>query len=325
MRPKPYRPPFTITSAILDQFAAILMLVGKYEGLSLPPPQPKLRKKNRIQTVQSTLAIEGNSLSEEQVTAILEEKRVVGPKRDILEVENALRVYAESAAFVAADERHLLRAHKKLMQGLLPDAGRYRTGGVGIIEGSKIRHVAPPAKQVPRLIAELLSFLKADHETHLLLKASIFHYEFEFIHPFADGNGRMGRLWQHVLLRTFHPIFDHLPFESLIRKNQAAYYAALREADRAGDSTPFIEFSLRMIALSLSEFFEQLRPAPLTNEARLERARAHFRKSEFARKEYTALFKSISDPTASRDLAHGVAQGQLVRIGEKARARYRFR
>ncbi len=325
MPPKSYRPPFTITSAILDQVAAILMLVGKYEGLSSPAPQPQLRRKNRIQTVQSTLSIEGNSLSEEQVTAILEEKRVIGPKRDVLEVQNALRVYAESSSFVPADERHLLSAHKKLMRGLIPDAGRYRKGSVGIIEGSKIAHVAPQAKQVQRLMSELFAFLRADRETHPLLKASIFHYEFEFIHPFADGNGRMGRLWQHVLLRAFHPIFEHLPFESLIKENQATYYASLRAADRAGNSTPFIEFSLRMIALSMGEFFEQLKPAPVTNEGRLERARSHFQKSAFARKTYSALFKNISAPTASRDLALGVEQGLLVRVGQKALARYRFR
>jgi Fic family protein len=319
-----YRPPFEVTAAALTSCVEITRLVGRYEGLLSPKAQPKLRRKNRIRTVLGSVAIEGNSLSEDQVTALLEQKRVAGPRREILEVQNAIAAYDRARRLDPRKEKDLLAAHRILTRGLVPDAGRYRSQGVGVLQGTRVAHVAPPARQVPRLVGQLLEFLRTASD-HPLVKSAVVHYELEFIHPFSDGNGRIGRLWQHVVLVQWHDIFDHLPIESVVRARQAEYYRVLGACDQAGSSSRFVEFSLSTIHTALADFLRDLRPEPATASSRLETARAALGRREFSRKDYLALFKALSTATASRDLKQGVTDRLLSTRGERALARYRFR
>jgi Fic family protein len=322
---RPYRPPFTFTGRIVEAIGEIMRLAGHYEGVPGRAPQPRLRRENRIRTVRASLAIEGNRLDEEQVTAILEGRRVAGSAREVREVRNAIAAYEQAARFDPAREADLLAAHRVLMDGLVDDAGRLRTKGVGVVQGSRVAHVAPPAKRVPILVADLLAWMKRDRDTHPLVKSAAVHYEIEFIHPFTDGNGRVGRLWQHVALLRFHRVFEHVPVETVIHAKQTEYYRVLAACDRAGDSTAFVEFSLDATRQALASFLDELRPERSTAATRLEAARAAFGKREFSRKEYLARVKGVSTATASRDLQEGVVDGILLRTGTKAVARYRFR
>lgn len=317
-------PPFQITAEIFTLATEIARLLGRYEGLLSPKPEPRLRRQNQIRTIQGSLAIEGNTLSIEQVTALLDHKRVAGSPRELREVQNAIRAYELAPELKPDSRRDLLRAHAVLMDGLLPSPGRYRTTNVGIIKGTKVGHVAPKPEMVPTLMNDLLAFLRTDRKTPSLIKACVFHYELEFIHPFMDGNGRMGRLWQHVILLRESSAFAYLPVESLIKERQDAYYAALATSDREGESTGFIAFMLIALHDALAEFLTQVRGTPLTCDMRLQIASDHFHKDAFARKDYLKLFKTLSSATASRDLQLGVDEGRLVRDGDKAQARYRF-
>ena len=206
----------------------------------------KLRKANRIRTIQGSLAIEGNTLSTEQITAILNGKTVIAPPKEVQEVRNAIKAYEAFQQWQPSQEKDLLQAHQILMTGLIDEVGQYRHGGVGVMSGDRVVHMAPPANQINRLMADLLNWLN-DSDIHPLIQSSVFHYEFEFIHPFADGNGRMGRLWQTLILSRWNPIFANIPVESLIYQNQKAYYEALQASTDRTDSAPFIEFILHMI------------------------------------------------------------------------------
>jgi Fic family protein len=299
--------------------------VGHIEGLPSAVPQPKLRRRNRIRTVHATLAIEDAGTDEGGVTALLDGKRVLGVRSEVREVLNAIAAYERVPALDPARVPDLRAAHALLMAGLIPDAGRFRRGGVGVVRGSRIAHVAPPASQVERLVAELLGYVTRDRETHLLLKAAVVHYELEFIHPFMDGNGRLGRLWQHRILLDVHPVFEHVPVESVVHARQEAYYAALGASDRAGDATPFLAFALDATRDALEELVAELRPGTITSSDRLEQARQAFAQREFSRADYARLFPALSMPTASRDLRAGVDARMLHRKGDKATARYRFR
>ncbi|WOD39217.1 Fic family protein [Nodosilinea sp. E11] len=246
-----YQPPFEITSTIVNQVSAIAGLVERLDGSPLTT-SPQLRKQNRIRTIQGTLAIEGNSLTLDQVTAILNGQRVLGHPREISEVQGAIRAYEALPTWAPTSRQDLLQAHRLLMADILTNPGKLRPGGVGIYKGTQVSHVAPPAKLVPQLIGDLLDWLAAtDH--HPLITSSVFHYELEFIHPFVDGNGRMGRLWQTLILGQWHNLFYLLPIESLIKDQQDRYYQALEEADRAAASTGFIEFMLDIIRTALSQ------------------------------------------------------------------------
>lgn len=320
-----HRPPFVLTPEILRTCLEISRLIGKYEGLLSPAPQPHLRRQNRIKTIQGSLAIEGNTLSIAQITAVFENKRVIGDRREILEVRNAIDVYERAAGFNWTAQRDLLVAHGILMKELINDAGQWRSTNVGILKGSKVSHVAPKANRVPELMANLFTFLKSDQEIHDFVKACVFHYELEFIHPFTDGNGRIGRLWQHVILLNNHRLFEFIPIESIIRRHQIEYYRALEISDKKGSSTAFIEFSLRTILIAFEEFFEELRPEPLTSRRRLEMAREHFGSAKFARKDYILFFKTMSTATASRDLSEGVERKFLKKTGTKSLAKYEFK
>jgi Fic family protein len=239
-------PLYTITPEILNRVAAISETIGRLTVLTDHARDLRLRRINRVRTIRGSLAIEGNTLTESQITAILEGKRVIAPPREVQEVKNALAAYDRFDTWMPKAERDLLEAHRILMSGLIGEAGMYRRGGVGVMAGQEVIHLAPPADRVPQLMTDLFSWLAAT-DAHPLIASSVFHYEFEFIHPFTDGNGRMGRLWQSLILARWNPLFADIPVESLIFEHQAEYYQALQESTRQTDSAPFITFMLRMI------------------------------------------------------------------------------
>ena len=241
-----YGPPYTLTPAILILVAEISEIIGRYNLLAEQNPAPRLRRENRIRTIHASLAIENNTLTLEQVTAVIEGKRVLGHPREIQEVRNAFATYEALDTWNPGTEEDLLAAHDLLMRGLVDETGRYRSGGVGIFQGKQLVHMPPPADRVPTLMADLLGWLKETTE-HPLVSSCVFHYEFEFIHPFSDGNGRMGRLWQTLILRTWKPLFTYLPVETVIHDRQAEYYRVLAGADQRADATSFIEFMLRAL------------------------------------------------------------------------------
>lgn len=293
------KPPYEITSIILKLITSISEKIGAVNAKYLIKTNPTLRKQNQIKTIHSSLSIKGNTLTKEQITAIIENKRVIGPEKDIIEVLNALDVYKNINTLKPYKEKDFLNAHKLLLQKLIEKPGKYRTQGVEIVKGSKIEHIAPPFEKVPYLTKDLFEYLKDKSELSLI-KSCVFHYEIEFIHPFLDGNGRMGRLWQTLILMQDYPIFEFLPFETLISKNQEAYYKALSESDKEGKSTKFIEYMLKIIDSSLSELLENA-SKKLSDEDRISIYLEQYN-GEFTRKDYMNYFKDISSATASRDL-----------------------
>lgn len=247
-----YIPPFHMTDKITNLVAAISEQIGRITVLSHGNLNPHLRKENRIKTIHSSLAIEHNSLSLEQVTAILDGKRILGNPNEIQEVKNAYEAYEMMLTLNPYSISDLLSAHQKMMAGLIPENGRFRNGGVGVFDGDIVVHMAPPAWLVPGQIQALFDWYQAS-EMHPLIRSAIFHYEFEFIHPFADGNGRIGRMWHSLLLGSWNEIFYWLPIEELIRSRQQAYYNALGKSDQAADSSTFVEFLLEIILDTLKE------------------------------------------------------------------------
>lgn len=247
-----YKPPFHTTDRITNLVAAISEQIGRIKVLSHSNLNPHLRKENRIRTIHSSLAIEQNSLSLEQVTAIVDGKRVLGNPNEIREVRNAYDTYNMMLSLDPYAVKDLLKAHRMMMEGLIPENGRFRSGGVGVFAGDVVVHMAPPARLVPGEIQDLFEWYKTS-EMHPLIRSSIFHYEFEFIHPFADGNGRMGRMWHSLLLGKWNEIFYWLPIEELIRSRQQEYYNALGASNRESDSSVFVELMLEIILDTLRE------------------------------------------------------------------------
>lgn len=250
-----YKPPFEITSKIIELISNISEKIGEINYLQNNPYHIKLRKENRIKTIHSSLAIENNSLSLKQITAIIEGKHVLGNPNEIKEVKNSIQAYDLLLSLNPYNEKDLLKAHKLMMQDLVKRNGKYRTDGVGIFDGAKVVHLAPPADRVPELMFDLFKWLK-ESDVHPLIKSCVFHYEFEFIHPFQDGNGRIGRLWQTVILKEWKEIFAWLPVETLIKENQKEYYNVLGTSDSEANSTKFIEFMLSLILNTIEEIIE---------------------------------------------------------------------
>ncbi len=250
-----YAPPFEITSKIIELISKISEKLGEIISIQNNPLHIQLRKENRIKTIHSSLAIENNSLTLEQITAIINGKRVLGNPNEIKEVKNSIQAYDLLLSLNPYDENDLLKAHKLMMQDLVSNSGKYRVDGVGIFDGEKVVHVAPQAKRVPELMANLFEWLKTS-DIHPLIKSCVFHYEFEFIHPFQDGNGRLGRLWQTVILKEWKEIFAWLPVETLIKENQKEYYNALGVSDSVANSTKFIEFMLSTILNTIEEIIQ---------------------------------------------------------------------
>lgn len=319
-----YSPPFRITPRGLRLAAEVERLLGQVDLSTLVRQEPMLRRQNRVRSVKDSLAIEGNSLSLDQATAVFDKRRVVGPKNEIIEIQNAIAAYAAASRWRSTREKDFKSAHALMMANLVASAGKYRAGAIGIMKGDRVSHVAPPAKQLPILMANLFRFAAKSRDIHPLFLAAVMHYEIEFIHPFEDGNGRMGRLWQHLVLREYHPFFETVPFESVIKAKQKQYYKVLETCDRKGDATEFVEFTIETTAIALKETMFVTPHRRSTISERLSYARTVLGKN-FSRKEYNLLFADISLPTASRDLAEGIRQKLLTSKGEKNQTRYRFK
>ena len=247
-----YLPPFTVSAEAINLIAEISGQIERYAIRLEQEDGLRLRKANRIKTIHSSLAIEGNTLSEDEVRDIIDGKNVAAPIKEIQEVKNAIKTYEMYPSLDAFNEKDLLKAHGVMMQALVDDAGHYRHGGVGVFGEKGLVHLAPPADRVPMLMDDLFAWLKSSKD-HLLIRSCVFHYEFEFIHPFIDGNGRTGRLWQSLILGKLHPLFEHLPVENMIYANQQAYYDAITASTKAGQSGPFIDFMLNEIYKTLKE------------------------------------------------------------------------
>ena len=247
-----YIPPFTISTEAINLIAKISAQIERYAIRMEQEDALKLRKANRVKTIHSSLAIEGNTLSEEEVRDIINGKNVVAPIKQIQEVKNAIAAYELYSQLDAFKEKDLLKAHGVMMSSLVDNPGKYRTQGVGVFSEHGLVHMAPPAERVPALMSELFGWLKKADD-HLLVRSCVFHYEFEFIHPFIDGNGRIGRLWQSLILGKLHPIFEHLPVENMVYSNQQNYYDAITQSSNIGNSGPFIDFMLGEIYKTLRE------------------------------------------------------------------------
>lgn len=309
------------TPQIINLSTDIGRLLGVVDATHLRRPQTELRKKNKVKTIRASLAIEGNTLSEEQITAIIDHKRVIGPSKDIKEVENAIRAYDNLPNFDAFSKESYLEAHRLLMSGLVDMPGQFRTGSVGVIQGDRIAHLAPPGWNVDNLMTNLFRYLK-EGEDNLIIKSCVFHYEMEFIHPFMDGNGRMGRLWQTVILMKANPVFEYLPIEQEIKKSQEEYYNVLSQCDKEGLSTKFVEYLLGKIRLSLTELVDTPKEN-FTDMDRLNYFLDQTDRGDFTRKDYLKMFPKISTATATRDLRKGVEEGILIREGNDRVAKYK--
>ena len=317
------KPPYQITDTILQLIASIYEKIGEINAIHLQKPPATLRKTNRIKTIQSSLELEGNTLSEEQVTDILNNKRILAPQKDILEVKNAITLYDRLNGFRPNSLSSFLKAHKILMDGLVDAPGKIRSSAVGIVKGSKIAHIAPPGGMVKPLLNNLFDYLKHGKDLPLI-KSCVFHYELEFIHPFVDGNGRMGRFWQTVVLKEQYPVFEFLPIEIVIKNRQDEYYSALSISDKSGHSTPFIEFMLAVVDQSL-EVLLLNKNVSLTVLDRIILFKTVAGNSSFTRKDYLRNYKEISEATASRDLKEGVQRNILEKSGDKRLAVYKFK
>lgn len=249
-----YTPPYQITDALLALSAEIAAMVKEITIRSNLSTQPQLHRANRIRSIHSSLAIEHNSLTLDQVTALLNGKRVLAPQQEVLEVQNAFRAYDLLPMLDPYSIDDLLKAHRVMMEGLVAGAGAFRNQGVGVYSGGQLIHAGTPAQYVPETMQQLFEWLRST-QAHPLISSSVFHYEFEFIHPFSDGNGRTGRLWQTLILQKWEPVFAYLPVESMILAHQTDYYVALNAANTQGSATVFIEFMLEMILEALKNVY----------------------------------------------------------------------
>ena len=312
-------PPFTITSKIVNLIAKISEQVGGLNA-SLLNSSPQLRKQNRIKTIAGTLAIEGNQLTEEQITAIIEGQRVLGSARELAEVAGAISAYDALPELQPHKINDLLKAHNLMMSGILLDAGKFRNKAVGIHKGNKVHHIAPPAHQVSGLMADLVNWLKKSQD-HPLITSSVFHYEFEFIHPFTDGNGRLGRLWQTLILSKWHPLFLALPLESIIKDNQQKYYQALEQADKEGNSVAFIDFMLLTISETLEKNTQKNAPINAPINASINPTKTPDAVLMLIKNNPKITRKQIADTlqkdlrTIGRSIASLQQMGKLKRIG----------
>ena len=313
-----YEPPFKITSQIIDLISQISEAVGEINSLENSPRHLELRKENRIKTIHSSLAIENNSLSLEQITAIIEGKRVLGSPNEIQEVNNALQAYELLLTLNPYEEKDLLKAHKLMMADLVERNGKYRKDGVGIFDGNQVVHLAPPADRVPFLMSDLFEWLK-NSDVHPLIKSCVFHYEFEFIHPFQDGNGRMGRLWQTVILKEWKSVFAWLPIETLIKENQVEYYNALNSSDSDANSTNFTVFMLQTILRTIKEIIETEKKITLkitvkitANQKKILEA---IKQNPFVTQEELSSIVGIAKLNINKNMKKLQEQGIIERVG----------
>lgn len=322
MPEKTYIPPYTVTDTIIYLVAEISEQVGVVTVKNKTISNPQLRRENRIRSIHSSLAIENNSLSLEQVTNIINDKRILGDPGEIREVKNAYDVYNLLLTFDPYSANDILKAHGILMAGLTKEAGHFRSGGVGVFAGERLVHMAPPANILPKLVSDLMHWLKTS-DAHPLIKSCVFHYEFEFIHPFSDGNGRMGRMWQTLLLSRWKSVFTWLPVETLIRERQQEYYNVLVLADQAANSAVFIEFMLRVIRDALDEL---LQTEQVTEQVK--RLMAALGEETLSAKELLARLGLKHRPTFSNNYLHPALKLGLVEMTtpdkpNNSRQRYR--
>ena len=309
------KPPFEITNQIIDYVAEIAELVGKLTSTNQLSANPTLRRSNRIRTIHGSLAIEQNTLSLEQVTAVLNGKHVLAPPKHIAEVKNAYEVYERLDELNPYSVEDLLTAHRIMTQGLVNEAGMFRTRPVGIVDNEgHILHFGTLPQYVPDLVMELLDWVEKS-DVHILIRSCVFHYELELIHPFADGNGRIGRLWHTLLLSKWNPVFAWLPVESIIHDRQQEYYKAINASNEAGESTVFIEFMLSAIKASL---IEAIRTSDEMSDEKMDKATLRWNKIEAYLKSHDYIMNAdvrklcgVSAATANRILAALVAKNQL--------------
>ena len=313
------KPPFEITTSILDKMAEIAELVGQVNAVSGLTANPMLRRTNRIRTIYSSLAIEQNTLSLEQVTAVLNGKRIIAPPKDIAEVKNAYAIYDMMESLNPYSVDDLLDAHGVMTKGLTEESGCFRSGPVGVVDKQgNILHFGTLPAYAPGLTMELLDWIR-DSDIHMLIKSCVFHYELEVIHPFADGNGRIGRLWHTLLLTRWKPLFAWLPVESIIHDRQDEYYAAINRSNCEGESTAFIEFMLSAIKEALTEAVQTSDAAETmnTDELRWYKIERFLKKNDAITNADVRQLFQVSSATANRILAKLTDEGMLqkIRIG----------
>lgn len=311
-------PPFDITNKMLSDIVAIGELVGRVSVDDRLPLNPMLRRQNRIRTVFSSLAIEQNSLSIEQVTAVLSGKHVIAPPKDIAEIKNAYEIYEHMDSLDPYSVDALLAAHEVMTRGVVEESGQFRSKTVGVVDGKgNVLHLGTLPQYVPQLVSELLEWVKSC-DVHMIIKSCVFHYEFELIHPFADGNGRMGRLWHTLLLSKWNPLFAWLPVESIIHDNQAEYYEAINISNDAGKSNAFIEFMLDVIIKALSEASVVHEPAskgkPNRNDMRRETIKTYLKTHDCIMNSDVVRLFAVSSSTANRILTGLEREGVLQRL-----------
>lgn len=310
-------PPFEITNAMIDHVAEIAELVGRLTSTNQLSANPTLRRANRIRTIYGSLAIEQNTLTLEQVTAVLNGKQVLAPPKDIAEVKNAYEIYERLDELDPYSVDDLLTAHSIMTRGLVDESGVFRSKPVGVVDQEgHVLHFGTLPQYVPDLVMELLDWVK-NSDVHMLIRSCVFHYEFELIHPFADGNGRVGRLWHTLLLSKWNPAFAWLPVESIIHDRQQEYYAAINASNDAGESTVFIEFMLSAIKASLIDAIstsDKMSDGPMDKAAMRWRQIEKFLEThEFIMNADVRELCGVSAATANRILARMVTDGELVR------------
>lgn len=318
-----YKPPFTLSAKAVGMIADISAQMERFAIRMEQSDGLMLRKANRIKTIHSSLAIEGNNLRESEVADILDGKTVVAPLREIQEVKNAIRVYDEFERLDPFSMDDLLRAHGLMMSALTDDAGHFRRGGVGVYSESGLVHMAPPAERVYPLMSDLFGWLK-NADDHLLVRSCVFHYEFEFIHPFIDGNGRMGRLWQSLILSRWHPAFAHLPVENMVYSNQQAYYDAIAQSIKQGECGPFIDFMLGEIQNAVhshkGEFLNAPVNTPVNAPVKLSKTQSaiidNLKGNPHTTYDELAAIISVDRSTITRNIAALKEYGILERVGE---------
>ena len=321
------KPPFEITNAMIDHVAEIAELVGRLTSTNQLSANPTLRRTNRIRTIHGSLAIEQNTLSLEQVTAVLNGKQVLAPPKDIAEVKNAYEIYERLEELDPYSVDDLLTAHSIMTRGLVDESGVFRSKPVGVVDQEgHVLHFGTLPQYVPDLVMELLDWVK-NSDVHMLIRSCVFHYEFELIHPFADGNGRVGRLWHTLLLSKWNPAFAWLPVESMIHARQPEYYAAINASNDAGESTGFIEFMLSAIKASLMDAIDT---SDVMSDGSMDKATLRWKQiekflqtHEFIMNADVRALCGVSAATANRILAELTAEGNIVKYREGGHWAYR--
>lgn len=318
-----YQPPFKLSTEILNLVAEISALVERFVIRLEQTDGLKLRKANKIKSIHSSLAIEGNSLSEDVVSDIINGKKVLAPRREIIEVKNALATYDLYPKLNPFSVKDLLKAHGVMMKGLALDAGQFRNCNEGVFSGSKCIHLAPPPNRVPDLMNDLFDWLKKSKD-HLLVRSCVFHYEFEFIHPFSDGNGRTGRLWQSLILGKLNPAFEFLPVENMVHANQRKYYDAIARSTNSGESGPFVEFMLQNILATLKKYKNATLAGTgnTTNLTTRQETIVKLIQTESATTEFLAKKLKVSARTIARDLSALQELGIIVHDGSRKTGRW---